>query len=490
MNCFDFDKTIYRNDCSIRFYFFCLHRHFFMVFHLISVLCLLIANKLRIINTKKFKEKFFSFLKRIKNVEHLVRKFWDKEIVNVNKFYLAVMKENDVVVSASPEFLVKPAMLRINRKAIVLATKMSAQTGMIDGENLKGVEKVLALKKHFATDEIKFDSVYTDSFSDFPILDLGDNKYIICKKFTKCVPYRLGEQKPGFLTKIKYFIKQLRMKHYLKNGLILLPLFFSGAITTENVVACLTGFLVFSLIASFVYVINDLFDVKNDRKHPTKRKRPIACYMIKSYEALIFAFALLGASIAICYLSFGFEWQICAIFGAYLLVNLLYSFLLKHIPIVDVFVLALCYVLRVLFGAVIVSVSVSKWFYLTIICASLFMGLGKRRNEQKQSGTSTRKVNKHYNYSFLDKNMYVQFAMTIIFYSMWVVDFKYNIINHLNQVLLLISIPLVIFVLMRYSLDIEKMENNGDPIDVLLNDYVLVLSAIAFASLLTVAIYI
>lgn len=484
MNCFDFDKTIYKYDCSIKFYLYCMARNFKCFLHFFKVLFLFAFHAIGLISTKKFKQSFFGFLKYLKDVDLYVEKFWEKQIKNINKFYNDIKREDDVICSASPLFLVKPVMEKINPSAKVFGTEMDKNTGVINGENLKGVAKVIKLKEEFGED-VKFENVFTDSFSDFPILDLTENKQIVCgKKY-----YLFGKQKPTFFVKVKYIIKQLRIKHYIKNVLIFLPLFFSGLLFTGNTILyTIAGFVSFCLMASFVYVVNDLVDAKNDRKHSTKRRRPIACYMIKPYEAIIMAIILFFGSLAINLLIFGLNWFIIAIVIGYAIINLLYSFVLKKMPIVDAFCLALCYLIRVLYGGMIIGIGVSKWLYLTILCASLFMGFGKRRNEIKNEN-DTRKVNKYYNYNFLDKNLYICLAMCLVFYSLWAIDFR-PFEYDFNRLLLLITIPIVYFIMMRYSLDIEKSSNSGDPIDVLLKDFVLILSVAFFVALIIIAVYV
>ena len=487
MNCYDFDNTIYRKDSSIKFYLYCLFRKPKMIFHFIYLCFIGILNKIGIISTKSFKEKFFSFLKNMDNLDECVQKFWDKEYKNINNWYLENKKDNDVICSASPQFLVEPIMRRINPLARVVCTNMDKNTGAINGENLKGKQKVIALRKVLQSDELKFDAVYTDSMSDFPILDLTDNKYIVCGKKV----YEFGQQKPTFFTKLKYIIKQLRVKHYVKNGLIFLPLFFSGLLSqSNNILLCILGFISFSLMASVVYVLNDLVDAKNDRKHSTKRKRPIACYMIKKYEAIIMLIILFLSSILISYFSFGTNILVFTILIGYAILNILYSFVLKNIPIIDVFVLASCYLLRIFYGGLIVGVYVSKWLYLTVLCGSLFMGFGKRRNEIKKQSSTTRKVNKYYNYDFLDKNLYICLAMCLVFYSLWAIDFEQAEYIRFNRLLLLATIPIVYFIMMRYSLDIEQSTNSGDPIDVLFKDYILILSGIILVTTVVIAIYV
>ena len=173
----------------------------------------------------------------------------------------------------------------------------------------------------------------------------------------------------------------------------------------------------------------------------------------------------------------------------YCVVNILYSTILKKIPIIDVFILSFCYVLRLFFGGAIVDISISNWLYLTTISASLFMGVSKRRNELRSETNSTRDVNRSYSYVFLDKNLYVFQALTLIFYSLWAIEMDPISAYSLTNILFLATIPLVYFIMMRYSYQIEKNNNSGNPVEVLLKDKILMFSAILFVVMIFIAIY-
>lgn len=484
MNCFDFDKTIYKHDSAISFYLFYLKKYPLRVFGIFRIIALFVLNCVGIITTKQFKERYFSFVKHIKDIDAFVAEFWQKQKKNMIQSVVGNIKAGDVVISASPLFLVEPAVKMINENVVVYGTDMDKTTGLITGENMKGKEKVKLLNEKGYTE---FDAVYTDSLSDFPILDMATNKYIVCgKKY-----YEFGKQKPTVSVKLKYIIKQLRVKHYVKNGLIFLPLFFSGFLTEwPYIIRATWGFISFCLAASFVYVVNDLVDARKDRNHSTKRKRPIASYMVKPYEAVILAGLLLVANYLILGLVFAFEFSVVSLVFGYIILNIMYSMWLKKIPILDVFLLASFYVIRVFFGALILWTGVSKWLYLTIICASLYMGFGKRRNEIKKEGEETRGVNKHYNFAFLDKNMYLCLTMCLIFYALWVVEFRIITVEYYNSILLLATIPIMFFIMMKYSLNIENPSNSGDPIDVLLKDKVLILMCVLFVAMVVVSVYI
>lgn len=276
------------------------------------------------------------------------------------------------------------------------------------------------------------------------------------------------------MEKIKNCLKLMRIKHYIKNLLIFLPLIFSlNFYNMQLNISVLIGFILFSITCSIVYIINDIQDVEKDRKHPEKYKRPIASGKVTIKEAYILAIILFVIVVTI-QIVFKVNYASLGILLTYLVLNLAYSKKLKNIPIVDVVILVTSFVLRVIYGATLISVEVSNWLYLTIISFSFYLSLGKRRNElekSKISGSNVREVLKYYNKSFLDKNMYLCLALTIVFYSLWCVD-PINI-EKFQTNLLVFTVPLVMLVCMKYSLNIEG-DSYGDPVEVLLSDKVLI----------------
>lgn len=282
------------------------------------------------------------------------------------------------------------------------------------------------------------------------------------------------------------YLKLMRPKHYIKNFLIFLPLLFSGKLLNlSNILITLGGVICFSLIASSIYIINDIKDKDKDRKHKTKCNRPIASGKISVKNAIIFMFVLL---ILVTVLVIVMNLSILSIgfLALYFILNLAYSLGLKNIPLIDIIILVSGFVIRVLFGASILSITVSNWLYLTVIAISFYLGLGKRRNEIMKTGSNTRKVLKYYTKEFLDKNMYMFLSMTIIFYSLWTTDV--DIVSKSNN-LLIWTVPLVIVICMRYSMDIEG-ESDGDPVEVIMHDKVIISLVFLYALSLITILYI
>lgn len=288
------------------------------------------------------------------------------------------------------------------------------------------------------------------------------------------------------MNKIKAIIKLMRIKHYIKNVLVIVPVFFSGNLLSGNfAVQALIAFVAFSLMASSVYIINDIKDVEKDRLHATKKKRPLASGEIKIKEGLALAIFLILAACVITIYGVGLSHNHPLIFLlTYLVINLLYSVGgLKNIPILDVFMLSLGFILRVTYGAAFTGIEVSKWLYLTIFAFSFYMGFGKRRNELAQNGSLTRSVNKHYTKDFLDKNMYMCLTLCIVFYSLWAIDPL-----HKNQ-LLLWTVPLLLLIMISYSLSIEKAKSSGDPVSVVFENRSLQILVLIYAAIIVGAVY-
>lgn len=278
---------------------------------------------------------------------------------------------------------------------------------------------------------------------------------------------------------MKDYLKLLRIKHYVKNFLVFVPLFFAKGFFDVSVLAkAFYGTICFCLISSSVYIINDIQDVEQDRNHPKKKFRPIASGRIRIQNALI----LLGLCIATTIFISMTLLQSKGILALaiYFGINIAYSMGLKNKPIVDVIILASGFVIRIIYGGLITNVEISKWLYLVVITGSLYMGLGKRRNEMKHE-QNTRSVLKYYTESFLDKNMYVFVSLVIVFYSLWTVE-------SMNS-LMVWTVPAIIIILMKYSFNIEG-ESDGDPVEVLLHDKILIILALLYGGGIFTLLYI
>lgn len=289
---------------------------------------------------------------------------------------------------------------------------------------------------------------------------------------------------------MKKYLKLIRIKHWLKNGLIIVPLFFStNLFNTDLYLNTILAFIAFSFVSSIVYMLNDINDIEKDRLHPEKRKRSLASGEVTVKQAYIGIAILLVLSIILTIIIYNLVNNIFIIFLPiiYLIINILYSKYLKNIPIIDVIILVSGFVLRVMYGGLATNVEVSKYLYLMVIFGAFYLGFGKRRNEIIKNGTKSRKVLEIYNKEFLDKNMYVSLALAIVSYSLWCVD--QTTITRIGNDNLFWTIPLLMIIFQKYSLIIEG-DSQGDPIEVVLSDKVLIGFIILYIIIMLCFLYI
>ena len=285
---------------------------------------------------------------------------------------------------------------------------------------------------------------------------------------------------------MKDYIRLLRPKHFIKNLLVMIPLIFSGKLTeTKALVVGLLGVLAFCLLSSAVYIINDIADAKQDRAHPARRNRPVASGRVSAKGAAV-EFSLLIVLLIVLGVLCRFSIYAWLCLAGYLLLNILYSLGLKNIPILDVAILASGFVLRVVFGSAISGIHISGWLYLVVISVSFYMGLGKRRGEITQLGGETRAVLRYYNYGFLDKSMQMFLTLSIVFYSLWSISGSGGSLVSSSRMFW--TVPLVICICLKYSLNVEGA-SDGDPVEVLYKDKILMLMVLAFVLLTLGLIY-
>lgn len=278
---------------------------------------------------------------------------------------------------------------------------------------------------------------------------------------------------------MKKYLKLFRVRHYIKNLLIFVPLFFGRQLfDMAKLRTAIAGFIGFCFISSAVYIMNDLRDIEKDKRHPEKRNRPIASGKISVKQAKVILAVCVLVSIAIS-LSIG-SVEGTGFILVYFVLNAAYSMGLKNCPIIDVVILASGFVLRLFYGGYVTEIEISKWLYLVITTGSLYMGLGKRRNELRRH-TDTRDVLKYYNADFLDKNMYVCVALTNVFYTLWSFE--------MSNEKMIWTVPFFIIILMCYSLDTEG-DSEGDPVEVILHDKLLMVLVLLYALCLFTLIYI
>ncbi len=278
---------------------------------------------------------------------------------------------------------------------------------------------------------------------------------------------------------MKKYVQLLRMKHYIKNLLIFIPLFFAQDLFCQEKFYCtFAGCIAFCFISSAVYILNDLKDIERDRIHVVKKARPIASGDVKIENAIMILVICVLLSIIINIFT-GNALKGSIYVTGYFILNMCYSFGFKNKPLIDILILAAGFVIRILYGAMITDIDISGWLYLVVVMGAFYMSLGKRRNEMQHS-LDTRPVLQYYTYGFLDKNMYVCNALLITFYALWAMEFDMAGMRW--------TIPVFIIILMRYSLDVEG-DSDGDPVEVLIQDKVLIFLVFGYAIWLFLVLY-
>jgi decaprenyl-phosphate phosphoribosyltransferase len=262
-------------------------------------------------------------------------------------------------------------------------------------------------------------------------------------------------------------IKLMRPKQWVKNGFVLAPLMFSGEfLNWSSIIHALMAVLLFCVASSATYVINDIHDIDRDRRHPKKSKsRPLAAGNVSVPVAL----ALLAVLYAVLVLGWFVAPRVVMVIAAYLLLNLAYTFVLKHQPVIDIFSIAIGFVLRVYAGAIALGVPVSSWMFITTLCLALYLAAVKRRQELSQSGSEGRKVLEKYSVSLVDRYAEISATGALMFYSMFVMSAKPELV---------ITVPLVLFGLFRYWFVVEALDGGESPTDALLADWQLLSSIV------------
>lgn len=275
------------------------------------------------------------------------------------------------------------------------------------------------------------------------------------------------------------WLKLLRVHQYFKNLFVFSPLFFVGGFTNiDLLLKAFVGFIVFSMASSGVYILNDIKDIEEDKHHPVKSKRPIASGQIKVKTAVVILIILLVLSLIISYL---INLDLFILLIGYVILNILYSFKLKHISIIDITIIAIGFLIRVVAGAIITDVKLTIWIILVTFLLALFLALAKRRDDvllYSSSGKKTRLNIDGYNLEFINSSMTIMASVTVVSYIFYTISPEAQEKFHSNC--LFITALFVIVGIMRY-LQITLVENkSGSPTEVLLKDKFLQVTILAW----------
>jgi 4-hydroxybenzoate polyprenyltransferase len=283
-------------------------------------------------------------------------------------------------------------------------------------------------------------------------------------------------------------LKTMRPRQWPKNAFVLAALVFDRQLAHfPALFKSLAGFLIFCLISSSVYIINDIADIEADRRHPTKRNRPIASGKLPVKIAVIATVILL----LICFpAAFLLSAEFALVLLVYFVINLAYSKVLKHVPLIDVLIIAAGFVLRVAAGVSLIEVErFSPWLYVVTTLFALYIGFGKRRAEialLADGANAHRRVLDGYSLPFLDQLITIVSSTTIIAYSLYTFSAPNLPTNHV----MMLTIPFVLYGVFRYLYLIHIKNEGGAPEELLLTDRPLQIAIVLWGITVLLVFYI
>ena len=268
---------------------------------------------------------------------------------------------------------------------------------------------------------------------------------------------------------MKNYIKLIRPKDWAKNLFLFIPLFFAGQFFhSQMLLQLLEGFICFSLVASSIYIINDYRDIEDDKKHPVKKFRPLASGAVSGRAAILIAIIfLIIAFIGAWFIRDKFMF----ILGIYFAQNMLYSFGLKNVPILDIFIIAIGFVLRIKAGSVIAKIGLSEWLIIMVFLLALFMAIAKRRDDvllKLSSGNDMRQAVKGYNLDFINTALSLICAVIIVAYFMYTTSPE--VVNRLQTYRLYYTCLFVLAGIFRYLQLIYVRGDSQSPTKILYKD--------------------
>jgi decaprenyl-phosphate phosphoribosyltransferase len=278
---------------------------------------------------------------------------------------------------------------------------------------------------------------------------------------------------------MKTIFDLLRVKQWVKNLFLLVPAFFAGTLFNfEHIKALLLGVVCFSIVASSVYILNDYRDRHQDRIHPKKKTRPIASGKVSSQFA-IFCFTLLGISGLT--LAFFLHYIFFALLLFYLFLNIGYSFGLKNVPILDLFIVASGFLIRVHSGGILSDVPVSHWLSIMVLLLAMFIVIAKRRDDivlHELTGSDFRKVSKAYNLEFINSCMTLLSAIILVAYIMYTVSPE--VTDRFSSQYLYTTTIFVMAGIMRYLQITFVEKRSGSPTEIFLKDKFILITIVGW----------
>ncbi len=264
-------------------------------------------------------------------------------------------------------------------------------------------------------------------------------------------------------------VKSLRIQQWIKNLFVFAPLIFSqNVFNIPLLVKTILAFVLFCILSGAAYILNDIQDLEEDKLHPVKSKRPLASGRLKKNHALVACVFLVLLGLAGAYL-LNMHFFIALL--AYLILQIAYSGWLKHVVIIDVFLIATGYLIRVIAGGLAIEIQLSHWLFICTVLIALFLALSKRRHELvllDKKAEIHRPILKEYTLPLLDQMIAVVTASTVISYCLYTVSSetvaKFGTIN------LLLTVPFVLYGIFRYLYLVHQKDEGGSPEALIIKD--------------------
>ena len=383
----DFDGTLTTHDTFFSFLAYVRGRAFLWR-HALFIFVTLLLLKLGLYSAQQAKERIYALcLKGMTQVElerygqAFAQRLLDPTLGLLRPGALELLRsctgEGKVaaIVSASPEIYVRPFCEALGLECLATRFEFDAQghfTGRLCGANCNGTEKVRRIKERFGALESYCLEVYGDSSGDYPMLELADSARAHLNALRRV----------ALSFKLRELVRLLRVQQYVKNVFVFIPLFLGGKLLEPAAFgSTIVAALAFSLTSSFIYVLNDLKDVAEDRRHSIKRFRPLAAGTITVNTALVLGCTSLALGL---FLAWSLNYWCLALIVGYLILNLLYVYVIKQWALFDLVAIAVGFDLRVFTGAAAISVEISSWLILMVFLLAMFLAMGKRWDDLRR----------------------------------------------------------------------------------------------------------
>lgn len=284
-------------------------------------------------------------------------------------------------------------------------------------------------------------------------------------------------------------VKSLRIQQWIKNFFVFAPLIFSqNALNPPLLVKTIFAFMLFCILSGAAYILNDIQDLEEDKRHPVKSKRPLASGRLKKTHALFSYVFLILLGLAGAYLLNVYFF--IALF-VYIVLQIAYSSWLKHVVIIDVFLIAIGYLIRVIAGGLAIEVQLSPWLFICTILIALFLALSKRRHELillDKRAESHRPILKEYTPQLLDQMIAVVTASTVISYCLYTVSSETVAKFGTNN--LLFTVPFVLYGIFRYLYLVHQKDEGGSPEALIIKDKPLLIDLFLWIATVVLILYV